>query len=227
MQETQETLVQSLCWEDRLEEIMATHSSILAWRIPWTEGFGGLQFLGPKELERTDGTEQACTHSVHKNWLSLKHCEFLYVYFSLRFLSLQTGRNKILFTISSLARGEGVICRETQGNMAYTHAQSCLTLWDPKDCSLPGSSVHGIIRTRITERVEYLSGLPLSRGSSRLREIKPVSVALAGGFFTTEPSDKPQGILDLGIKTDSHPGNWRGSLGLGAVPHAGEPRKAE
>ena len=34
--------VQSLGWEDPLEKGMATHSSILAWRIPWTEEFGGL-----------------------------------------------------------------------------------------------------------------------------------------------------------------------------------------
>ena len=38
--------VQSLGWEDRLEEDMATHSSILAWNIPWIEEPGGLQFLG-------------------------------------------------------------------------------------------------------------------------------------------------------------------------------------
>jgi len=38
----QETRVQSLDQEDPLEESMATHSSILAWRIPWTEGPGGL-----------------------------------------------------------------------------------------------------------------------------------------------------------------------------------------
>ena len=38
-----ETWVQSLGWEDPLEESMATHSSILAWRIPWTEEPGGLQ----------------------------------------------------------------------------------------------------------------------------------------------------------------------------------------
>ena len=42
MQETQETWVQSLGWEDPLEEEMATHFSILAWRIPWTEEPGGL-----------------------------------------------------------------------------------------------------------------------------------------------------------------------------------------
>ena len=37
MQETQEIQVQSLGWEDPLEEEMATHASILAWKIPWTE----------------------------------------------------------------------------------------------------------------------------------------------------------------------------------------------
>ena len=42
MQEMQETQVQSLGQEDSQEEEMATHSSILAWEIPWTEGPGGL-----------------------------------------------------------------------------------------------------------------------------------------------------------------------------------------
>ena len=42
----QETWVRSLGWEDPLEKEMATHSSILAWRIPWTEEPGGLQSMG-------------------------------------------------------------------------------------------------------------------------------------------------------------------------------------
>ena len=46
MQETQETRVRSLGWEDALEEEMVPHSSILAWRIPWTEEPGGLQSKG-------------------------------------------------------------------------------------------------------------------------------------------------------------------------------------
>ena len=46
----QETQVQSLGWEDPLEEEMATHSSILAWRMPWTEGPGGLQFMGSQRV---------------------------------------------------------------------------------------------------------------------------------------------------------------------------------
>ena len=40
-----ETWVQSLSWEDPLEKGMATHSNILAWRIPWTEEPGGLQYM--------------------------------------------------------------------------------------------------------------------------------------------------------------------------------------
>jgi len=49
----QETWVQSLCWEDPLEEEMATHSRILAWRIPWTEP-GSYSPWGCKELDRTE-----------------------------------------------------------------------------------------------------------------------------------------------------------------------------
>ena len=45
-QEMQETQVQSLGWEDPLEKGMATHSSILAWRIPWTDKPGRLQSMG-------------------------------------------------------------------------------------------------------------------------------------------------------------------------------------
>ena len=45
-----ETWVRSLGWEDPLEEGMATHSSILAWRIPWTEEPGGLQCTGSQRV---------------------------------------------------------------------------------------------------------------------------------------------------------------------------------
>jgi len=47
----QETQVQSLCWEDPLEKEMATHFSIPAWRIPWTEEPGGLQSMGSPRAE--------------------------------------------------------------------------------------------------------------------------------------------------------------------------------
>ena len=46
----QETWVQSLGWKDPLEKEVATHSSILAWRIPWTEEPGGLQSTGSQRV---------------------------------------------------------------------------------------------------------------------------------------------------------------------------------
>ena len=50
MQEPQEMRVRSLSWEDPLEESMGTHSSILAWEIPWTEEPGGLQSIGAQRV---------------------------------------------------------------------------------------------------------------------------------------------------------------------------------
>ena len=46
----QETQVRSLGWEDPLEKEMATHSSTLAWKIPWTEEPGGLQSMGSQRV---------------------------------------------------------------------------------------------------------------------------------------------------------------------------------
>ena len=45
-----EPRVRSLGWEDTLEKEMATHSSALAWEIPWTEEFGGLQSMGSQRV---------------------------------------------------------------------------------------------------------------------------------------------------------------------------------
>ena len=93
MQELQEVPDQSLSQEDPLEKGIATHSSIVAWRIPWTEEPGGLQSM---ELQRVT-TERLGTHT---NSALLEHSEFSSV------------------------------------------AQSCLTLCNPMDCSMPGLPVH-------------------------------------------------------------------------------------
>ena len=66
---TQETWVGSLGQEDPLEKGMATHSSILAWRVPWTEEPGRLQLQGHKE---SDTTEQ----------LTLSLSKYFYIFFS-------------------------------------------------------------------------------------------------------------------------------------------------
>ena len=52
LQETQEMQVRPMGWEDPLEKEMATHSSILAWKIPWTEEPGGLQLMGWQRVEQ-------------------------------------------------------------------------------------------------------------------------------------------------------------------------------
>ena len=63
MQETQETRVQSLGWEDPLEEEMATHSSIPAGKIPWTKKPGRLWSMGSQWVRPTEATEHACIHA--------------------------------------------------------------------------------------------------------------------------------------------------------------------
>ena len=64
MQETEEMPIQSLDGKDILEEGMETHSSILAWRIPWTEEPGGLLSTGLQTVGH-DMSDPACMHT-HK-----------------------------------------------------------------------------------------------------------------------------------------------------------------
>ena len=67
----QETQFWFLGWEDPLEKEMATHSSILAWRIPWTEEPGGLQSIASHRVSTTEVTQHA-----HKGvWIQrIKYC---------------------------------------------------------------------------------------------------------------------------------------------------------
>ena len=58
MQEMQKTWVQSLGWEDPPEEEIATHSSTLAWKIPWTEEPGRLQSIGSQRVGHNLVTKQ-------------------------------------------------------------------------------------------------------------------------------------------------------------------------
>ena len=62
----QESWVQSLGWEDPLEEGMATHSSILVWRIPWTEEPGGIQSMGSQRIRHNRATKHS-TNNVLKS----------------------------------------------------------------------------------------------------------------------------------------------------------------
>ena len=59
----QETQVQSLGWEDPVEKEMATHSSMLAWEISWTEEPGGLCSMGLQRVRYDFVTEYTHTHT--------------------------------------------------------------------------------------------------------------------------------------------------------------------
>ena len=63
----EETWVRSLGWEDPLEKEMATHSSILAWEIPWTEECGGLQSPGEQESDTTEHSMAQHTRYVYRS----------------------------------------------------------------------------------------------------------------------------------------------------------------
>ena len=84
-------------------------------------------------------------------------------------------------------------------------AQSCLTLCNPRDCSPPGSSVHGIFQTRILDWV----AISFSRGSSASRDPTCIlcTSALAGRFFTTVPPGKPSVLIYIDMLQGSvlHP----------------------
>ena len=79
-----------------------------------------------------------------------------------------------LISVAFLSRERAVVCL-----YEVLVAQSYLTLCDPMDCSLPGSSVHGILQTRILEWVD----IPFSKGSSQPTDWTQVS-CIAGKFFT-------------------------------------------
>ena len=72
----QETWVRSLGGESPLEEGMATHSTILAWRIPWTEEPGGLWFVGSQRV-RHDRAAHTFT-GTPREWSSERHIHQLY-----------------------------------------------------------------------------------------------------------------------------------------------------
>ena len=64
-----ETWIQSVGWEDPLEEDMATHSSILAWRIPWMEEPGRLQSIWSQRVGHNLSDLHACTLINTDGWL--------------------------------------------------------------------------------------------------------------------------------------------------------------
>ena len=87
----QEMQVQSLGREDSLEEEMATHSSILAWDIPWTEEPGGLPFIGSQRVghnftinnNNNDGRQIIIAHILRPSIQTKRFCINIRIYLSL------------------------------------------------------------------------------------------------------------------------------------------------
>ena len=103
---------------------MATHSSILAWRIPWTEEPVGLQSMGSQQLDTTE-------------WLSIASSP----------LDLMASYNQITTSYTNHWNLFSFCCFQIMYALCLSAvlclvAQSCSTLCDPMDCSRPGSSVH-------------------------------------------------------------------------------------
>ena len=72
--------------------------------------------------------------------------------------------------------------------------QSCLTLWDPTDCSIPGSSIHGIFQARVLEWV----AIPFSRGSSWPRDHTQISRIVGRAFTIWTPREVPSHCIQSG-----------------------------
>ena len=123
-----ETRVRSLAWEDLLEKRMATHSSILPWRIPWTEDLGGLQFLGLQRVwhywateffTRCNATTLKCYN--HGNWEEIwLHIQIFTLYLFVP-MCLQTGTCWI--NLQGIPSG-----RQHQSEVIREEVVSCRTL---------------------------------------------------------------------------------------------------
>ena len=73
-----ETWVQSLGWEDPLEEGMAIYSSILAWRMPWTEEPGGLQSMGSQRVGQTERLSTQSLQAMSSPTLPISSCRLFF-----------------------------------------------------------------------------------------------------------------------------------------------------
>ena len=123
----QETWVRSLGWEDPLEKRMATHSSILAWRAPWTEEPGKLQSMpgyspwGHKELDTTEQLSLMPTAISNWGWVSTSYaCFYL-------------------------------------GNLISSFTHLCPALCNPMNCSTPGLPVHHQLQQFTQTHVHWVS----------------------------------------------------------------------
>ena len=170
--------VQSLGQEEPPEKVMAAHSSILVWRIPWAEEPGGLQSMGLRRVGH-NWSDLPCTH-VAFFYQSFPHlvCNSFFSFLSTIFSSFTYVQTILISTVYCYAIiPDKSVCLFVKMKVA----QSRLTLCDPVDYT-----VHGILQARTLEWV----ALPFSRGSSQARDWTQVS-CITGRFLTSWVPGKP------------------------------------
>ena len=176
-----ETWVRSLGQENPPEKEMAAHSSVLAWRIPWTEEPGGLQSTGSQRVGHdwvdstqvstgVSGGRSGSTTVALRPAASASPWNLWDVLISGPISDLL---NETLWgwdPVISVLTGPPAWFWCTLGFVLHAQLfQSCPTLCNPMDCSLPSSPVHGVLQARILEWV----AISFSKGSSSPKEWTP------------------------------------------------------
>ena len=125
MQEMQEMYIWSLGREDPLEKEMVTHSSILAWRIPWTEEPGGLQSTGSQR--------------VGHDWATSLHFSLLAILWNSAFKWVYLSFSPLPFTSFLFS----AICKDSSDNhFAFLHFFFLGMVLIAASCTMPQTSVH-------------------------------------------------------------------------------------
>ena len=144
----QESWVPSLGREDPLEGEIATHSSTLAWRIPWMEEPGGLQSMGSQRVRYDWGTDTPPCKLSRIKIPNKKHStssdsdpSFLYLFCS---IILSTWNLYFVYFILYFSTEDVSFLRPNTLEFC-SWLYLCSTLCDPMESSPPGSSVHGIL----------------------------------------------------------------------------------
>ena len=131
-----------------------------------------------------------CNPSKNASWFLHDHCKLLLVSKCKGYFQTKTCLETYKVIGFLLSDYQVCVCVCVCARVCvHTHIQSCLTLCNPTDCSLLGSSVHGIFQARMQE----LAAIAYSRGSSD-PGIKRASIAfpaLTGRLFTIAPPGKP------------------------------------
>ena len=165
-----ETWVQSLSWEDPLEKEMATHSSILAWKIPWTKEPGRLQSLGSQRVGH-DWATSLHFISLHLYCMSPPVHPYGTAYSSFSIMSSLTFR--LLYRLLTLCMIPSCCC--------FCCQQVCQTLHYPIDCSMLGFPL--TISWSLPKFLSIISVIPSNHFILSPTSLSALNLSLYQGLF--------------------------------------------